>query len=59
VFVARKFYNDLVAVTRDARNRPLARVLHLCGRAKAPEFFEMDDSLIAERAGTPLGSASS
>ena len=33
VFVARKFYNDLVAVTRDARSRPLARVLHLAGRA--------------------------
>jgi len=57
VFVARKFYNDLVAVTRDARNRPLARVLHLVGRAEAPVFFEMDDSLIAEKAGVPLGSA--
>ena len=56
VFVARKFYNDLAAVTRDARNRPLARLLHLAGRAEAPEFFEMDDSLIAERAGAPLGS---
>jgi hypothetical protein len=54
VFVARKFYNDLVAVTRDARNRPLARVLRLSGRAKAPEFFEMDDSLIAEKAGVSL-----
>jgi len=53
--VARKFYNDLVAVTRDARRRPLARVLHLSGRAKAPVFFEMDDSLIAEKAGVPLG----
>jgi hypothetical protein len=58
VFVARKFYNDLVAVTRDARNRPLARVLHLAGRAEAPVFFEMDDSLIAEKAGVPLGSIS-
>jgi hypothetical protein len=55
VFVARKFYNDLVAVTRDARRRPLARVLHLSGRAEAPVFFEMDDSLIAEKAGVPLG----
>jgi hypothetical protein len=58
VFVARKFYNDLVAVTRDARNRPLARVLHLSGRARAPVFFEMDDSLIADKSGAPLGSAS-
>jgi hypothetical protein len=56
VFVARKFYNDLAAVTRDARNRPLARVLHLAGRAKAPEFFEMDDSLMAEKATAALGS---
>ena len=55
VYVARKFYNDLVAVTRDARNRPLARVLHLSGRAKAPVFFEMDDSLIAEKPGAALG----
>jgi hypothetical protein len=57
VFVARKFYNDLVAVTRDARNRPLARVLHLSGHAKAPVFFEMDDSLIADKPGAWTGSA--
>jgi hypothetical protein len=50
VFLARKFYNDMVAVTRDARRRPLARVLHLSGNARAPEFFEMDDSLIADKA---------
>jgi hypothetical protein len=48
VFLARKFYNDVVAVTRDARGRPLARVLRLSGKAEAPVFFEMDDSLIAE-----------
>ena len=48
VFVARKFYNDLAAVTRDARNRPLARVLHLSGHAEAPVFFEMDDSLLGD-----------
>ena len=51
MFVAHKFYNDLVAVTRDARNRPLARVLHLSGHAEAPVFFEMDDSLIADKPG--------
>ncbi|MGD0068651.1 MAG: hypothetical protein ABSB76_35125 [Streptosporangiaceae bacterium] len=50
VFLARKFYNDMVAVTRDARRRPLVRVLHLSGNARAPEFFEMDDSLIADKA---------
>ena len=59
VYLARKFYNDLVAVTRDARRRPLARVLRLSGRAPAPVFFEMDDSLIAEKAGAPLGSTAS
>ncbi len=58
VFVAHKFYNDLAAVTRDARNRPLARVLHLSGHAEAPVFFEMDDSLIADKPGAPLGPAS-
>ena len=48
VFLARKFYNDVVALTRDARNRPLARLLRLSGSAPAPVFFEMDDSLIAD-----------
>jgi hypothetical protein len=55
VFLARKFYNDVVAATRDARRRPLARILRLSGRAQAPEFFEMDDSLVAEANGAPLG----
>jgi len=55
VFLARKFYNDMVAATREARRRPLARLLRLCGKAKAPEFFEMDDSLVAERSSAPLG----
>ena len=56
VFVARKFYNDLAAATRAARGRPLARVLHLSGRAQAPVFFEMDDSLIADKATPALSS---
>jgi hypothetical protein len=55
VFLARKFYNDVVAATREARRRPLARILRLSGRAKAPEFFEMDDSLVAESSGAALG----
>ena len=55
VFLARKFYNDMVAATREARRRPLARVLCLSGKAKAPEFFEMDDSLVAENTSAPLG----
>jgi hypothetical protein len=46
VFLARKFYNDAVSATRDARRRPLARLLRLAGKAELPEFFEMDDSLI-------------
>lgn len=45
VFLARKFYNDVAATTIEARRRPLARVLHLSGTAKQPEFFEMDDDL--------------
>jgi hypothetical protein len=61
VFLARKFYNDVVALTRDARNRPLARLLRLSGKAPAPVFFEMDDSLIADLPGAtlapPAGSA--
>jgi hypothetical protein len=55
VFLARKFYNDVVAATREARRRPLARILRLSGRAEVPEFFEMDDSLVAESSGAPLG----
>jgi hypothetical protein len=45
VFIARKFYNDLAGRTIDDRRRPVARVLHLSGRAKPPEFFDMDDAL--------------
>src|SRR4029077_18493832 len=55
VFLARKFYNDVVAATREARRRPLARILRLSGRAQVPEFFEMDDSLVAENTGASLG----
>lgn len=47
VFLARKFYNDAVAATNGARGRILVRVLHLAGRAPAPGFFEIDDSLVA------------
>jgi hypothetical protein len=46
VFLARKFYNDAVAVTQAARRRYLARVLRLAGNAAWPEFFEIDDSLV-------------
>jgi hypothetical protein len=48
VFVARTFYNNAVAVTREARGKPLVRLLRLAGNAGLPEFFEMDDSLVAE-----------
>jgi hypothetical protein len=54
VFLARKFYNDVVALTRDARRRPLARLLRLSGSAPTPVFFEMDDSLIADKQGATL-----
>jgi hypothetical protein len=48
VFLARKFYNDAVGVTRDARRKPLVQVLRLAGGAELPEFFEIDDSLVTE-----------
>ena len=47
VFLARKFYNDAVAATRSARRRWLVRLLRLAGGAPVPEFFEIDDSLVA------------
>jgi hypothetical protein len=46
VFLARKFYNNAVAVTRAARRRWLAVALRLAGTAPMPEFFEIDDSLV-------------
>jgi hypothetical protein len=51
VFLARKFYNDAVATTLEARRKWLVRIFHLAGRADLPEFFEIDDSL------APTGSA--
>jgi hypothetical protein len=45
VFLARKFYNDAVAATHVARQRPLAVALRLAGNAQNPGFFEIDDSL--------------
>ena len=51
VFLARKFYNDAVAATNSARRRPLARTLRLAGRAPAPGFFEIDDSLVTGTTG--------
>ena len=47
VFIARKFYNDAVAATRSARRKWLVRLLRLAGGAPMPEFFEIDDSLVA------------
>jgi hypothetical protein len=47
VFLARRFYNDAVAVTRSARRKWLVRLLRLAGGAPMPEFFEIDDSLVA------------
>src|SRR6478736_5194157 len=52
---ADELLDDVDAATREARHRPLARVLRLSGRARAPEFFEMDDSLVAENTGASLG----
>jgi hypothetical protein len=51
VFIARKFYNDAVAVTIAARRRPLPRTFRLAGGAPVPEFFEIDDTLTPEGMG--------
>jgi hypothetical protein len=56
VYLARKFYNDAVAVTRAARSKPLVRVLRLAGSAELAEFFEIDDSLVAD-GGSSAGGA--
>jgi hypothetical protein len=45
VFLSRKFYNDIVARTLEARRRPLVQVFRLAGHAGQPVFFEMDDGL--------------
>jgi hypothetical protein len=50
VFVARKFYNTAVAVTREARRKPLVRLFRLAGNASLPQFFEIDDSLAGDGA---------
>jgi len=50
VFVARKFYNTAVAVTRQARRKPLVRLFRLAGNAPLPQFFEIDDSLVGDGA---------
>ena len=52
VFVARKFYNTAVAVTRQARRKPLVRLFRLAGNAPLPQFFEIDDSLAGDGART-------
>jgi hypothetical protein len=54
VFLARKFYNNAVAMTIAARGRLLVRVLRLAGRAPVPEFFEIDDSLVAPDDGADM-----
>lgn len=44
VAYARSFYNNAVTATRTARRKLIPRILHLSGRAPAPEFFEIDDA---------------
>ncbi|WP_184583731.1 hypothetical protein [Lipingzhangella halophila] len=43
VHLARRFYNDAVARTREARASRLVRVTRLAGHARLPVFFDMDD----------------
>ena len=47
VFLARRFYNSAVTTTRTARRRWLVRLFRLAGSAGPPQFFEIDDSLVA------------
>ena len=47
VFLARRFYNSAVTATRTARRRWLVRLFRLAGSAGPPQFFEIDDSLVA------------
>ncbi|GAB3488050.1 hypothetical protein [Nocardiopsis coralliicola] len=49
VLIARSFYNDAAAQTRQARAARLVRLLRLVGRAPLPAFFEMDDEPPAVR----------
>jgi len=53
VFLARKFYNDVVAATREARHRPPRPGPAPVRPGQSPEFFEMDDSLVAENTRRP------
>jgi len=43
VVMARRFHNDAVRATRAVRRHRVVRWLHLEGRARPPQFFEMDD----------------
>jgi hypothetical protein len=44
---ARRFHNDAVRDALVVRRRWVVRLLHLAGHAARPEFFEIDDSVLA------------
>jgi hypothetical protein len=48
VQVARRFYNDAVRDTRSIRSRRMPRLLRLAGHRPMPEFFDIDDTLVAD-----------
>lgn len=50
VVLARRFYNDAVRDTSSVRNRRLVRWLRLAGHARAPTYFDIDDTPPAELA---------
>lgn len=52
VMIARRFYNDAVRDTRSLRGGRMPRLLHLAGHRKAPQFFDIDDTVpvVAEQA---------
>ena len=48
VQVARRFFNDAVRDTRSVRSRRMPRLLRLAGHRAMPEFFDIDDEIVAD-----------
>ncbi|WP_375490333.1 hypothetical protein [uncultured Jatrophihabitans sp.] len=53
VLIARRFYNDAVRDTRALRARRMPRMLRMAGRRAMPDFFDIDDTITADREDRP------
>jgi hypothetical protein len=53
VLIARRFYNDAVRDTRALRVRRLPRLFRMAGRRAMPQFFDIDDTVPADRPAHP------